>query len=144
MNDGPELTPEDVKEILRLVDESGLEELELETPRFTVRFRRGGDPALQESRAEADNETMPSVDAGHVIEVTAPMVGTAFRAIAPGEPPFVEVGSAIEEETTVCIIEVMKLMSSIPAGVSGTIVEVCFENATPVQYGDRLFRVRPR
>ena len=53
MTDGSELTPEDVKEILRLVDESGLEELELETPRFTVRFRRGGDPALQEPRAEA-------------------------------------------------------------------------------------------
>ena len=60
-----------------------------------------------------------------------------------GRAPFVEVGSAIEEKTTVCIIEVMKLMSSVPAGVSGTIVEVCFENATPVQYGDLLFRVRP-
>ena len=72
------------------------------------------------------------------------MVGTVYRAVAPGEPPFVEVGSAVEEETTVCIIEVMKLMSSIAAGVSGTIVEVCFDNATPVQYGDLLFRVRPR
>ena len=143
MTDGSELTPEDVKEILRLVDESGLEELELETPRFTVRFRRGSDRALEDQRAEAAPATMPRVDADHLIEVTAPMVGTAYRAIAPGEAPFVEVGSAIEEKTTVCIIEVMKLMSSVPAGVSGTIVEVCFENATPVQYGDLLFRVRP-
>ena len=144
MSDGPELTPEDVKEILRLVDESGLEELELETPRFTVRFRRSADPAAQEPRADADHGTPSRVEAGHLVEVTAPMVGTVYRAVAPGEPPFVEVGSPVDEETTVCIIEVMKLMSSIAAGVRGTIVEVCFDNATPVQYGDVLYRVLPR
>ena len=71
------------------------------------------------------------------------MVGTFYRAIAPGEPPFVEVGSLVEEETTVCIIEVMKLMSSVAAGVRGTVAEICFDNATPVQYGDVLFRVQP-
>jgi len=139
-----ELTPEDVKEILRLVDESGLEELELETPHFTVRFRRSADPASPKPRAEADHDTPPRVEAGHLVEVTAPMVGTFYRALAPGEPPFVEVGSPVDEETTVCIIEVMKLMSSVTAGVRGTIVEICFDNATPVQYGDLLFRVLPR
>jgi acetyl-CoA carboxylase biotin carboxyl carrier protein len=144
MSDGPELTPEDVKEILRLVDESGLEELDLETPRFTVRFRRGGEPAAREPRAGADRDTPARVEAGHLVEVTAPMVGTVYRAMAPGEPPFVEVGSTVEDETTVCIIEVMKLMNSIAAGVRGTVVEVCFENATPVQYGDVLYRVLPR
>jgi len=144
MSDGPELTPEDVKEILRLVDESGLEELELETPRFTVRFRRGGDVAAHEPRAEAGDGTPARVEAGHLVEVTAPMVGTVYRAISPTEPPFVEVGSTVDEETTVCIIEVMKLMSSIAAGVRGTIVEICFDNAMPVQYGDVLYRVLPR
>jgi acetyl-CoA carboxylase biotin carboxyl carrier protein len=153
VSDGPELTPEDVKEILRLVDESGLEELELETPRFTVRFRRGTDPARDDvSRIrdpglgprDADRDPASNAEDGRLVEVTAPMVGTFYRALAPGEPPFVEVGSPVDEETTVCIIEVMKLMSSVAAGVRGTIVEVCIDNATAVQYGDVLFRVRPR
>jgi acetyl-CoA carboxylase biotin carboxyl carrier protein len=142
VSDGPELTPEDVKEILRLVDDSGLEELELETPRFTVRFRRGADAAHAEPGAE--QSSLPSeASAEHLVEVTAPMVGTFYAASAPGEPPFVEVGHPVDVETTVCVIEVMKLMSSIPAGVAGTIVEVCVVNAMPVQYGDVLFRVRP-
>ena len=145
MSDGPELTPEDVAEILRLADEHGLEELELETPRFTVRFRRRSDPALGSAPQAYDPaDTSARAGADGLVEVTSPSVGTFYRAVAPGEPPFVGVGSPVDEETTVCIIEVMKLMSSIAAGVRGTIAEVCFENATPVQYGDVLFRVQPR
>lgn len=132
---GPELTPEDVQEILRLADESGLEELELETARFTVRFRRGGEPAQEPQLAGAE--------AGTLLEVTAPAVGVFYRAPAPGEAPFVDVGSVVAEDTPVCIIEVMKLMSSVTAGVTGTVAEVCVENAAPVQYGDVLFRVQP-
>ena len=147
MSDGPDLTPEDVKEILRLVDESGLDEFELETPRFTVRFRRetppAGDPGPGPPREDVDT-TSVGIEAGQLVEVTAPMVGTAYRAIAPGEQPFVEVGSPVDEGTAVCIIEVMKLMNSIAAGVRGTIAEICFDNATPVQYGDVLYRVLPR
>ena len=142
MTDGPELTPEDVKEILRLVDEAGVEEMELETPRFTVRFRRGatgGSEAAVEEKAPLAHE-----ETDGLVEVTAPMVGTFYRAAAPGERPLVEVGSDVDEESIVCILEVMKLMSSVTAGVRGTIAEVCVENATPVEYGDLLFRVRPR
>jgi acetyl-CoA carboxylase biotin carboxyl carrier protein len=146
VSDSHELTPEDVKEILRLVDESGFQELELETPRFTVRFRRGADAAVDSSDAKprAEPGNVPPVEAGQLLEVTAPMVGTFYVAPAPGAPPFVEVGGPVGVETTVCVIEVMKLMSSIPAGVSGTIVEICVANATPIQYGDVLFRVLPR
>jgi acetyl-CoA carboxylase biotin carboxyl carrier protein len=153
VSDGPDLTPEDVKEILRLVDESGLEELELETPRFTVRFRRNTDPDHDDvsrtrdpgagPREESHDISSPA-EAGQLVEVTALMVGTFYRAPASGESPFVEVGSPVDEETIVCIIEIMKLMSSITAGVRGTIAEVCVDNATPVQYGDVLFRVRQR
>jgi len=138
VSEGPELTPEDVKEILRLADEAGFEELELETPRFTVRFRRG-----EEAAAPVERRDEPVEAADGLLEVTAPMVGIFYRSPAPGEPPFVEVGSRVDEHTTVCILEVMKLMSSVPAGVSGSIAEVCVENATPVEYGDLLFRVRP-
>ena len=71
------------------------------------------------------------------------MLGTFYRAEAPGQPPFVEVGSAVEPDTIVCIIEVMKMMNSVPAGVAGTIAEVVAENAELVEYGQPLFRVEP-
>ena len=143
LSDDVELTPEDVKEILRLVDDSGLAELDLETPHFTVRFRRGGIPAEEEHRGRIDPVQPSPVEANGLLDVTAPMVGTFYRAAAPGEPPFIDVGSTVDEETTACIIEVMKLMTSVAAGVRGTVVEICFDNAAPVQYGDVLFRVRP-
>jgi acetyl-CoA carboxylase biotin carboxyl carrier protein len=140
VSDPSELTPEDVKEILRLVDEAGLEALELETPRFTVRFRRGttgDDEPVVETKAPP-----PRAEANGLLEVTAPMVGTFYRAPAPGEPPFVQVGGTVDEDTVVCILEVMKLMTAVTAGVRGTIAEVCVDDATPVQYGDPLFRVQ--
>lgn len=135
-----ELTPEDVKEILRLVDASSFDEFELETPRFSVAFRRGGvkrtPPAAPELPQRADT---PSGNG--LVDVVAPMVGTFYRAAAPGDPPFVEVGSTVAEGTQVCIVEVMKLMSAVVAGVGGTIAEVCRENGEAVEYGDVLFRV---
>ena len=61
----------------------------------------------------------------------------------PGAAPFVDVGTRVEPTTVVCLIEVMKMMNSIPAGIAGTIVEVCAENAQPVEFGTPLFKVRP-
>jgi acetyl-CoA carboxylase biotin carboxyl carrier protein len=78
-----------------------------------------------------------------VLTISAPMIGTFYRAEAPGAPPFVSVGARVEPETIVCLIEVMKMMNSIPAGVAGTIVEVCAENAELVEYGAALFQVEP-
>ena len=75
--------------------------------------------------------------------MTAPMVGTFYRAPGPGEAPFVEVGSPVEEDTQVCILEVMKLMSAVPPASRGVVAEVCCANGEPVQYGDVLFRIRP-
>jgi biotin carboxyl carrier protein len=72
------------------------------------------------------------------------MLGVFYRAGAPGASPFVEVGASVTPETTVCIIEVMKMMNSVPAGISGTITEVCVENAALVEAGAALFRVQPR
>ena len=71
------------------------------------------------------------------------MLGVFYRAEAPGATPFVEAGGRVEPDTVVCLIEVMKMMNSVPAGVSGTIVEVCAENAALVEYGQPLFRVEP-
>src|ERR1700761_9573566 len=67
--------------------------------------------------------------------IDAPMLGTFYRAEAPGAAPFVDVGTKVSPDTTVCLIEVMKMMNSIPAGVEGTIVEVCADNAALVEFG---------
>jgi acetyl-CoA carboxylase biotin carboxyl carrier protein len=137
-----ELTPDDVREILRLVDESRFDEFELETPRFTVRFRR--EPEQRAREAEPSERGTDALQARNgLVEVTAPMVGTFYRAPSPGAPPFVEIGSRVGRDTQVCIIEVMKLMNSIAAGVDGTVAEICRADAEPVEYGDVLLRIRP-
>jgi len=133
---GPELTPEDVQEILRLVDESRFDEFELETPTLTIRFRR------DRSTAPAPEAAAPAAPANGLAEITSPMVGTFYRAPAPDAPPFVEPGSRVEAESPVCIVEVMKLMNRVAAGVAGEVVEVCRGDGESVQYGDVLFRVR--
>lgn len=71
--------------------------------------------------------------------VTAPMVGTFYRAPEPGAAPFVEVGKRVDADTPVCIVEVMKLMSTIPAGTAGVVVEILAADAEPVEYGQPLF-----
>ncbi len=75
------------------------------------------------------------------LTIVAPILGTFYRAPAPGAAPFVDVGTRVEAETVVCLIEVMKMMNPIPAGVAGTIAEICVENAELVEYGAPLFRI---
>ena len=70
------------------------------------------------------------------------MVGSVYRAPSPGAAPYVEVGSHVEPETQLCIIEVMKLMNAVSATAAGVVVEACVENGAAVQYGDVLFRIR--
>ena len=122
------LSDEDVREILRIIDESPLAEIEVETEGFSLHVVKGDAPA-----ANRDG----------LVSIESPMLGTFYRAEAPGEKPFVEVGSRVEPDSIVCIIEVMKMMNSVPAGVAGTVVEICSENAQLVEYGAPLFRVRP-
>ena len=80
---------------------------------------------------------------GDLHVVRSPVVGTFYRAPAPGEEPYVEVGDRVEVEQTLCIVEAMKLMNEIPADVSGEVVEVLVENAHGVEYDQPLFRIRP-
>jgi len=139
------LSDDDVREILRLIDESKLDELRIETPEFKLHVRHGGVPPVEEApepTAEAPSrERAVHSDGARTIE--APMLGTFYRAEAPGATPFVDVGTKVDPGTVVCLIEVMKMMNSIQAGVAGTIVEICAENAQLVEYGDPLFRVEP-
>jgi acetyl-CoA carboxylase biotin carboxyl carrier protein len=131
------LDDDDVREILRLIDESDVEELRVETDGLSLYVRRG--EAEPEPSAPAETAE-PAAGDGLVL---APMLGVFYRAPAPGAAPFVDVGARVEETTVVGLIEVMKMMNAVPAGVAGTIVEVCAANAELVEYGAPLFRVEP-
>ena len=141
------LSEDDIREILRLIDESDLDELRIETGELSLHVVRGNAadrratvpaPAPAEETAEA-----PARIEAELHTVAAPILGTFYRAEAPGAPPFVDVGTRVEADTTVCLIEVMKMMSAVPAGRAGTIVEIVAENAELVEHGAPLFRVRP-
>jgi acetyl-CoA carboxylase biotin carboxyl carrier protein len=151
------LSDDDVREILRIIDESPLEELRLETDGFSLYVRKGSvgagpaagppseAPAAEQATAAPVAEGADAAEAQQdgVLTIESPMLGTFYRAESPGSEPFVEVGSRVEPDSTVCIIEVMKMMNSVPAGVTGTIVEICQRNAELVEYGAPLFRVEP-
>ena len=130
------LSDDDVREILRLIDESDAEELHVETEAFLLHVERRG------AADSPPTAAAPAVPTGDLATVTAPMIGTFYRAPSPGEPPFVDVGARVEPGTVVCIIEVMKMMNAVTAGTAGTVVEVLVENAEPVEYGTPLFRVQ--
>jgi acetyl-CoA carboxylase biotin carboxyl carrier protein len=184
------LSHDDVREILRIIDESDLDELHLETEGFSLHVRKGAaaspasppspappppagpappapPPAAPARENETDSRSHPapagenetdsrshSAAAGEnetdsqsqdgLVEIPSPMLGTFYRAESPRADPFVEIGERVEPDTIVCIIEVMKMMNSIPAGVAGMVAEVCPTNGQLVEYGEPLFRVRPQ
>jgi acetyl-CoA carboxylase biotin carboxyl carrier protein len=155
----PPLTLEDVREILQILENSVFDKLELEVGGFRLMLQRGGkavaawadalqvaDIANSEPIAASGplhgNETPPAVGA-RLIEIRAPTVGTFYRAPRPGAAPFVDIGAMVEPQTTIGIIEIMKLMNAVPAGVAGEIREVCVGDGDPVEYDQVLMRVSP-
>ena len=114
----------------------------------SVRLRRGGvavaapAPVAVESAGPAELPTASEAEDDSLETVTAPIIGTFYRSPRPGDPPFVDVGSTVKEGDVLCIIEAMKLMNHIEAEFDAEIVEILVENATPVEYGTPLFRVR--
>jgi acetyl-CoA carboxylase biotin carboxyl carrier protein len=147
------LTDDDIREILRLIDESDVEELRIETEAFSLHVVRGDGAAVPEpvpvepaaALAPPHAEPLPHAapPADELVTIAAPMLGTFYRAEAPGAAPYVDIGSRVEADSVVCLIEVMKMMNSVPAGVAGTIAEIHVENAKAVEYGQPLFRVEP-
>jgi acetyl-CoA carboxylase biotin carboxyl carrier protein len=150
------LTAADVAEIMRLVEQSGFDSLTLEMDGIKLSLRRGGtEEGAVDLKREVSAETAPGpTQAPPVVtaappaadpnlhEVTAPLLGTFYRSPKPGAPPFVEVGAQVEEETIVAIIEVMKLMNTVRAGVSGTVTEILVADGALAEYGETLLRVR--
>jgi acetyl-CoA carboxylase biotin carboxyl carrier protein len=139
------LSHDDVTEILRIIDESDVDELRVETDGFKLHVVRRGaaTPAPASKPAATAAHASRDTARDELLAVPSPMLGTFYRAESPGARPFVEVGAEVEPDTTVCIIEVMKMMNSVAAGVSGTVVEICARNGELVEYGAPLFQVAP-
>ena len=152
------LTAKDVAEIMRLINESSFDSLALEIDGVKLTLQRS---SARSAPSSADSPTPPAPGAATMptwpmprtkvkppsepglTEVTSPLLGIFYRAPKPGEPPFVQVGCKLEEDTIVGIIEVMKLMHSVRAGVKGEVVEILAANGAPIEYGEILLRVRP-
>lgn len=98
-------------------------------------------PAISSPRIVESLESAPSEEKKPGRVVTSPMVGTFYLAASPEDAPFVKVGDTVGEGSIVCIIEAMKVMNEVKAGISGTISEVCVENGHPVEFGTPLFRI---
>ncbi len=140
---------EQLRELIRLLDESNLTEIEVEQDDDRIRVRR--DPAVvigaapQSVAPGATVSAAPAAEPAPVDEggvyVTSPFVGTFYQSPSPDGDPFVEVGDEIVAGQVLCIVEAMKLMNEIEAEAAGTVVEVLVENGKPVEYGDRLFRI---
>lgn len=152
------LSHKDVQEILRLLEETDYRELTLETEHFTLKLQQDEEGWTQQMNTVASDKsavtsTVASIDGNATVEsaateeglldIRAPMVGTFYNAPKPGADPFVEIGSSVNEDSVIAIIEVMKLMNSIPAGLSGEIVEILIDDAQFVEKGQLLMRVRP-
>jgi acetyl-CoA carboxylase biotin carboxyl carrier protein len=148
------LTAADIAEIARLLDESHFTDLKLETGGLKLRIRRKGGnwaPRYEDEEEEAPPaaaapEPMPlgqeagAARAGEV-DIPAPLLGNFYEAPRPGDPPFVQPGDAVTEETVIGIIEVMKLMNPIRAGVAGTVDALHTPNGIADEEGDPLIRV---
>jgi acetyl-CoA carboxylase biotin carboxyl carrier protein len=134
-----------LKELMRSLKQFDISELELEKDGERIKLCRGGEaaaPALSIAppaglAAAASAQPAPSV-------APSAIVGTFYEAPTPGADPFVKVGSEVKPGQTLCIVEAMKLMNEIEADVAGTILEVLGENGKPVEYGDKLFKVKKK
>lgn len=149
------LTAKDVAEIMRVLEESTFDSLSLEMDGVKLHLHRGSPVRARQGLSHAPVEETTSARSelqstkaeqrakSDLLEVPSPLLGIFHRSPKPGAPPFVEVGSRVEEQTVIGIIEVMKLMNSVQAGVKGEVVEILIENGGAVEYGQILMRVRP-
>lgn len=144
----------DIKAIIDLMKKNSLTEFELEKEDFKIKLKRGNGggmpaappedglgfpaPVLQATPAQA-----PIAPPTPEVEIKSPMIGTIYRAPSPEAGNYVEVGSEVNAETIVCIIEAMKVMNEIKAEAKGVITQILIENAKPVEFGQPLFKLRP-
>ncbi|HXG49374.1 MAG TPA: acetyl-CoA carboxylase biotin carboxyl carrier protein [Methylomirabilota bacterium] len=150
----------DIKAIIDLMKKNSISEFELEREAFKIRLKRGFStlpaaedavgalPTLPPSGSIATAPTtipapVASAPASTEVEIKSPMIGTFYRSPSPEAAAYVDVGSQVNPDTVVCIIEAMKVMNEIKAEVKGVVTEVLVENAKPVEFGQPMFRIRP-
>lgn len=154
-------TRKDIEDVLRLIDGSNFDELKLEMGDMKLELRRRGAasaqvasveqafaPAKVNGQAKAAASAPLTADApvmasGEGTEVPAPLLGTFYHAPKPGAEPFIRIGDTITADTVIGVIEVMKLMSSVSAGVDGVVTEIIAADGQLVEYGQALIRVQP-
>jgi len=137
-----------IRELVRIVQESGVAEVEIEDEGMRVSVRRADErPALQPGAPFAEDEPadLPVLPAAAVgaIRVESPMVGVFYRAPEPGQPPFVEVGDVVAPGQTICLLEAMKLFNELKADAAGRVTAIHAENGKPVEFGQLLFELEP-
>jgi acetyl-CoA carboxylase biotin carboxyl carrier protein len=153
----------DIKAIIELMRKNSVSEFELEKQDFKIRLKRGPNGGTgSTSLSLEDMPVMPLVQPTTVIaaaqgvtsapapapapaevDIKSPMIGTFYRAPSPEAAPYIELGSEVNPDTVVCIIEAMKVMNEIKAEAKGVITQVLIENAKPVEFGQPLFKIRP-
>ncbi|MCZ8111053.1 MAG: acetyl-CoA carboxylase biotin carboxyl carrier protein [Betaproteobacteria bacterium] len=148
------LTHDDVERILKLLEASAFDTLDLEIDGLKLSLRRSGaapDGANPDAKPPSAPAPSPAATAAAAptpsstvggTDVLAPVLGTFYRAPKPGASPFVEIGARVAPDTVVCIVEVMKLMTSVTAGVAGEVVELLATDGSLVEYGQPLLRIR--
>ena len=150
----------DIKAIIDLMKKNSISEFELERQDFKIRLKRGPNagaipiqydempalaaqfPAALSTGAAATAVQIPPGGVSE-LEIKSPMIGTFYRAPSPESVPYIDVGSEVNPEAVVCIIEAMKVMNEIKAEVKGVVTQVLVENAKPVEFGQPLFKIRP-
>ncbi len=156
-----EVDLKDVKALMDLMRKNSVSELELEKEGFKIRIKRGPNgggtaayaddlPTVTYAQAPLAIPPAAAVAAAPIttslpveVEIKSPMIGTFYRAPSPESAPYVEVGTEVNPETVVCIIEAMKVMNEIKAEAKGVITQVMVENAKPVEFNQPLFKLRP-
>lgn len=148
-----------IRQIIELMNEHELSLFHLEEKDFNIKLKKGVDldavkdllgglpraasaPAVGPASAAAPSGDPAEAPVENGEAIPSPMVGTFYQRPSPDQDPFVSVGDTVSEGQTLCIIEAMKVMNEIKAETGGTITEICVEDASPVQYGDALFRIK--
>jgi acetyl-CoA carboxylase biotin carboxyl carrier protein len=165
------MKPKEIQELIDFIASSGLAEVNIETEQFKINVKKYPNNAVKaadivmpvlpqqvapqalpqqiqqvapQAVVEPAKVTTPVADASNLITIKSPMIGTFYRSSNPETPSFVNVGDVIQAGKPVCIIEAMKLFNEIESEISGKIVKILVENATPVEYDQPLFLVEPK
>ncbi|HEY1173113.1 MAG TPA: acetyl-CoA carboxylase biotin carboxyl carrier protein [Verrucomicrobiae bacterium] len=148
----------DIKAVIDLMKKNAISEFELEKQEFKIKLKRGGNvgpvmaaydeqPQVLISGAPVAALPAPTTAApaaaSNDADIKSPMIGTFYRAPSPESAHYVEVGTEVNPDSVVCIIEAMKVMNEIKAEARGVITQICVDNAKPVEFGQPLFKIRP-